>query len=175
MMHTPLLPPHEIEPPAERPLTDAENAALTHAFDGLKAALASQQTPRRVAQTLQWAMRERIETTRRQRWQSRVAHWFAPGLGLAASVGMAAWITLLPQPLATVTPPSAFIDTPFIALGPLESIAIEARPRLIQTEVPRMWLAEFGVAVNPETANEKIHAEMLIGAAGQPLAVRFAP
>jgi hypothetical protein len=164
-----------MEQPAERPLTDAENAQLANAFAGLKEALGDQQAPQRVAQALQLAMRERVEAKRRQRWQSRVAHWFAPGLGLAASVGMAAWIALLPPPLAIVPPSSAFIDTPFIALGPLESIALEAKPRLIQTEVPRMWLAEFGVAVNPETASEKIHAEMLIGAAGQPLAVRFTP
>jgi hypothetical protein len=178
MTHSPQTPPEH-----EPALSNAERARVDEALAQLKHALSAHQSPERVTQVLTSAMQTRVTQTQRRRWQARVAQWFAPGLGLAASVGMAAWIVMLPPPLATVDPAPTMIDTwsdapsaaPFIALGSLESIAIENKPRLIQTEVPRMWLAEFGVAVNPETANEKIHAEMLIGATGQPLAVRFTP
>lgn len=167
--------PPTTPPESNLALSSVESAQLDAALDQLKQAMDTHQTPDRVTQALKSAMQAQIEQTRRQRWQARVAQWFAPGLGLAASVGMAAWITLLPAPLAPVDPSPAMMDTPFIALRSLESIAVENKPRLIQTELPRMWLAEFGIAVNPETANERIHAEMLVGATGQPLAVRFVP
>lgn len=170
--------PTHTPPESDIALSSVESAELDAALGQLKQAMDVQRTPDRVTQALKSAMQTQIEQTRRQRWQARVAHWFAPGLGLAASVGMAAWITLLPAPLDPVNPvgpPPVMTDTPFIALRSLESIAVENKPRLIQTEMPRMWLAEFGIAVNPETANERIQAEMLVGATGQPLAVRFVP
>ncbi|MEO8386532.1 MAG: hypothetical protein ABI583_14880 [Betaproteobacteria bacterium] len=111
------------------------------------------------------------------------AQWFAPGFALAASAGMSAWMVLAPmaQPaldsasyLAAIDSASV-ADTPFIALQSLEQIAIEPRPRLIETDVPRVWLASYGVAVSPESASDSLRAEMLVSASGQPLAMRFLP
>jgi hypothetical protein len=66
-------------------------------------------------------------------------------------------------------------QSPFIALQSLEQIALEPRARVVQTTVPRMILAAYGVPVSPEVAGETMRAEMLVSANGQPLAMRFIP
>ncbi len=110
-------------------------------------------------------------------WQHVFAHssrWFAPGLGFAASVSMAMWMLLMPAHRASVPLASPTADTPFFALQSLEQIALEPAPTVIETRVPRMWLASYGMPVDPETAAESVRAQVLMSAAGQPLAVRFA-
>ncbi len=116
---------------------------------------------------------------RKQRLRERMARWFAPGLGLAASIGMAAWITLMPMHQAAIDNSAgdvdvAFNNSPFIALQSLEQIALEPSPKLVETTMPRMMLASYGVPVSPESANDMVHAQMLVSASGQPLALRFA-
>ena len=110
-------------------------------------------------------------------WQHVFAHssrWFAPGLGLAASVSMVTWMLLTPAHRASVPLASPTADRPFFALQSLEQIALEPSPTMIETRVPRMWLASYGMPVNPETAAESVRAQVLMSAVGQPLAVRFA-
>lgn len=121
----------------------------------------------------------------KKRHSERLAQWFAPGFALAASVGMSAWMVLAPMAGPALDSaagaPYALAharvsqDAPFIALQSLEQIAMEPHPRLIETAVPRMWLAPYGVPVSPELAGESLRAEMLISANGQPLAMRFLP
>jgi hypothetical protein len=110
---------------------------------------------------------------------SQLTHWLAPGAALAASVGMALWVAVgtVTMPEAGLTANVSFTnsDAPFIALQSLDRIALEPSPRLIETIVPKMLLASYGVAISPETAGDQIHAQMLVSAAGQPLALRFAP
>ncbi len=111
----------------------------------------------------------------------RIAQWFAPGFALAASVGMSAWMVLAPMAGPAIDSGAgaayaiASADTPFIALQSLEQIALEPQPRLIETAVPRTWLASYGVPVSPERADDSLRAEMLVSANGQPLAMRFLP
>ncbi|MBL8525639.1 MAG: hypothetical protein JNN20_18310 [Betaproteobacteria bacterium] len=117
----------------------------------------------------------------KKRRREILAQWFAPGFALAASVGMSAWMVLAPmaQPALDAGPDAmtmlANAETPFIALQSLEQIALEPQPRLIETAVPRMWLASYGVPVSPEVAGDSLRAEMLVSASGQPLAMRFLP
>lgn len=108
------------------------------------------------------------------------SQWFAPGLALAASIGMAAWMAF--APLARVELPQGApytlrgeSDAPFVALQSLEQIAAEPAPRVVTAAVPRMWLASYGVPVNPEIAGDSVRAQMLVSANGQPLAMRFVP
>ena len=61
----------------------------------------------------------------------------------------------------------------FIALDSFERIEAEPAPRLVETEVPRTMLAAFGLPAAPENAGEAVRAEMLIGAGGEPLALRL--
>jgi hypothetical protein len=117
----------------------------------------------------------------KKRRREVLAQWFAPGFALAASVGMSAWMVLAPmaQPALDAGPDAmamlANAETPFIALKSLEQIALEPQPRLIETAVPRMLLASYGVPISPEVAGDSLRAEMLVSANGQPLAMRFLP
>jgi hypothetical protein len=116
--------------------------------------------------------------SRERRWREVLGQWFAPGFALTASIGLAAWMMLLPTAqlgMPRDTTPSAGSDTPFIALQSLEQIALEPKPRLVETTVPRVWLASYGVPVSPEVAGESMRAEMLVSSDGQPLAMRFLP
>jgi hypothetical protein len=61
----------------------------------------------------------------------------------------------------------------FIALESPERIEQEPAPRMVETEVSRSSLAPLGVPLTPENAGDTVRAEMLLGADGQPLAVRL--
>jgi hypothetical protein len=123
---------------------------------------------------------------RRQAWLTALSQWFAPVTALAASVVMGIWVSLsllLPTghiPPVEITDATSQIDNtgrdnsaPFFALQSLEQISLEPNPRLIETQIPKMMLTSMGVTVPPEMAAESLRAEMLVSAAGQPLALRF--
>jgi hypothetical protein len=61
----------------------------------------------------------------------------------------------------------------FIALESLDRIEREPAPRVVETEVSRSSLAPLGIPLTPENAGDTVKAEMLLGADGQPLAVRL--
>ena len=62
---------------------------------------------------------------------------------------------------------------PFLALKPLERIALEPQATVVTTEFPRALLAQWGLPVSPERAGEPVRAEMLYSAEGEALAVRL--
>ena len=165
-------------------LTSAQEKLLDLQLTGLRAATAHIDTPPRVEAALMAAfqLQSRGTQARNRRWREFVLQWFAPGIALAASAGMSAWMVLAPMARPVLdpalnpgTPVADFTsaDTPFIALQSLEQIALEPRPRVIETSIPRMWLASYGIAISPDTAGESMRAEMLVSANGQPLAMRF--
>lgn len=178
-------------PAHETPLSPAVQSELGN----LKRHIETLATPERVEENLMRAfaahaarsasnsathLNERPAVSRTPRgWAAQLTHWLAPGAALAASIGMALWVAVstVTMPEASLTNSASFInsDAPFIALQSLDRIALEPSPRLIETIVPKMLLASYGVAVSPETAGDQIHAQMLVSAAGQPLALRFAP
>jgi len=183
--------------------TAEQERLLDERLDGLRAASESLAAPAHLEEQLLAAFRAHQAThDATQRASKRrgeiIAQWFAPGIALAASVGMSAWMVLAPMarpmldrdaPAAASTRMSAemnaqmsapmfaqaFADTPFIALQSLEQIALEPQPRLLEADVPRAWLAAYGVPVNPEMAGDSMRAEMLVSTNGQPLAMRFLP
>ena len=113
-----------------------------------------------------------------------ISQWFAPGVAIAASVGMASWMMLSPLSQAgnearadavAALAIASEASNPFIALQSLERIALEPTPRLIAANVPRTSLAAYGVPINPETAGQSVRTEMLVAADGLPLAMRFLP
>ena len=70
--------------------------------------------------------------------------------------------------------PAPRADTgPFLALKPLERIALEPGTTVVTTEFPRALLADWGLPVSPDRAGEPVRAEMLYSADGEPLAVRL--
>jgi hypothetical protein len=105
----------------------------------------------------------------------RPAFWWIPPLALAAAVMLVTWIVRAPAPpspsdgadSAPVDP-----DGPFLALRPLERIALDGTT-VVDTQFPRALLAGWGLPVAPERAAEPVHAQMLYSAEGEPLAVRI--
>ncbi len=111
-------------------------------------------------------------------WRSRLAGllaWrvLAPGGGVAAALlaALVMWQQGV-RPDAGAPYAMAANDT-FIALQPVERIAQERAPRMVETDVPVIALAALGVAVTPQNADQTVRAEMLVGADGQPLALRL--
>lgn len=181
-----------MSPPLRHPRTDQpaqitpeQEQMLDRSFDALREETEALAAPARLEADLMAAFRKHhLRRAAQQRWRDALGQWFAPGFALAASLGMSAWMVLAPMAQVaapgnpmTIAPddPAAGAEAPFIALQSLEQIALEPRPRLVETAVPRMLLASYGVPVSPESAGDSVHAELLVSANGQPLAMRFRP
>ena len=143
----------------------------------LRAALAGVDAPRCVEKELMQAFTHQFAPA--QPWYRRLGllEWSAAGVCAAVSVGVLG-LLLVPPHLAGGLPdasPLVRIDNgaAFIALDSFERIEAEPAPRLVETEVPRTLLATLGLPVTPENAGEAVRAEMLIGAGGEPLALRL--
>lgn len=99
---------------------------------------------------------------------------------MVATVAVVSWMVRHPavQPAAEpafefYTEPAPQPASPFLALKPLERIALEPQARVVATEFPRELLAQWGLPVAPERAGEPVRAEMLYSAEGEPLALRI--
>jgi len=106
---------------------------------------------------------------------SRPRLWWMPPLALAATIAMVSWIIRGPDPRAVAPSAQSFESEPgpFLALKPLERIALEPGTTMVATEFPRALLADWGLPVSPDRAGEPVRAEMLYSADGEPLAVRL--
>ncbi len=153
-------------------------ARLTERLDELKAALAATGAPARLEDGLVGAFRVQAG---RQRRAARPRLWWMPPLAMVATLAVVSWMVRNPavQPAAEpafefVTLPAAGRDPgPFLALKPLERIALEPQATVVATEFPREMLAQWGLPVAPERAGEPVRAEMLYSAEGEPLALRI--
>ena len=113
---------------------------------------------------------------RREHRAPRPRLWWMPPLALAATVAIVSWMIRAPLPPLVRAPatPSAEVDAgPFLALKPLERIALEPGTTLVTSEFPRALLADWGLPVSPDRAGEPVRAEMLYSADGEALAVRL--
>ena len=151
------------------PDLDARLGALRSALDGLD-------TPRCVEKELMQAF---AAGTARKPWYRRLnlPEWLAAGAGSFAAVAVLG-LLLLPPRLAgglDGAPPLLRFDdgAAFVALDGLEQFDRETAPRLVEAEVPRTMLAALGVPVTPENAGDAVLAEILVGASGEPLALRL--
>ena len=149
----------------------AQNTLLDLRFDQVKRELALHTAPDSIEQAL-------LERFRKQRHAaSRPCLWWMPPLALAATVALVSWMVRAPltaPQLASVAPAALENDPgPFLALKPLERIALEPGTTVVSTEFPRALLADWGLPVSPDRAGEPVRAEMLYSAEGEPLAVRL--
>ena len=156
--------------PTINPLHDAY---LTSRLDELKGEIARVKVPDALEAALAAEFRKRHRKARRP------ALWWMPPLALAATVALVSWMVHAPIVLQQSTPAAnslAAVDTdpgPFLALRPLERIALEPGATVVATEFPRALLADWGLPVSPERAADPVRAEMLYSAQGEPLAVRL--
>lgn len=140
---------------------------LDAALAQLRSDSADLHTPLGVEQTLLAAFARQL---RPRPWYRR--------LGAVSGLASAALATLLVLALPHGAPPAmptavAESGGEFIALDSAERIAQEPAPRLIETDVARAVLAPLGVTSSPDNAGELVRAQMLVGADGQPLALRL--
>src|SRR5437763_16845026 len=113
---------------------------------------------------------------RRQHAMRRPWRWWMPPLALAATVALVTWMLRgpMPRPVVPEALPARAADAgPFLALKPLERIALEPGTRVVTTEFPRALLADWGLPVAPDRAAEPVRAETLYSADGEALAIRL--
>ena len=149
-----------------------QDAFLTSRLDELKGELARMHAPDALEAPLLAQFRKRNARAKRP------ALWWMPPLALAATVALVSWMVKAPLAVTNETPVEQLIagesdPGPFLALRPLERIALEPGATVVATEFPRALLADWGLPVSPERAGEPVRAEMLYSAQGEPLAVRL--
>lgn len=141
----------------------------------LRTALAGVDAPRCVEKELMQAFAQ--EFARQRPWYRRLGllEWSASAACVLVCVAVLGLLALPPRLGGSDVQPLVRIDNgaAFIALDSFERIDAEPAPRLVETEVPRTMLAALGLPVTPENAGEAVRAEMLIGAGGEPLALRL--
>ena len=157
-------------------MTPNDNPDLDARLGALRSALAGLDTPRCVEKELMQAF---AAVAAPQPWYRRLnlPEWLAAGAGSFAAAAVLG-LMLLPPRLAggpNGAPPLLRFDdgAAFVALDGFDRIDRETEPRLVEAEVPRTMLAALGVPVTPETAGERVLAEILVGASGEPLALRL--
>jgi hypothetical protein len=152
-------------------------------FDALRADMAKLDAPRGVEKELMQAFARQFP---QKRWYQKLApgsalkRWALAG-GLSTVVtAVTVFSLMLHNPRLAVDPdarsrPLVSRDGGglFIALESPERIEQEPAPRMVETEVSRSSLAPLGIPLTPENAGDTVKAEMLLGADGQPLALRL--
>jgi hypothetical protein len=155
------------------------DARVADRLDELKAALADVGAPAHLEPALVDAFRDRRD---RSRSAAAPRLWWMPPLAMVAAVAVVSWMVRNPASPPVAEPPMVEPMTqaaadgdagPFLALKPLERIALEPQATVVATEFPRALLAQWGLPVSPERAGEPVRAEMLYSAEGEPLALRI--
>lgn len=152
-------------------LDPGQSTLLDLRLDEVKRELALHAAPDAIEEALGARFRQRKARAKRPML------WWMPPLALAATVGIVSWMVRAPlhtPRVASVAPAATESDPgPFLALRPLERIALEPGTTVVSTEFPRALLADWGLPVSPDRAGEPVRAEMLYSADGEPLAVRL--
>lgn len=158
--------------PTDSMLEPGQDTLLDLKLDQARGALAAVHAPAEIEDALVARFRKTPPAA-----AARPRLWWIPPLALAATVALVSWMIRGPIPAHTTLaalPPVAEGDPgPFLALRPLERIALEPGTTVRTTEFPRALLADWGLPVSPDRAGEPVRAEMLYSADGEPIAVRL--
>jgi hypothetical protein len=109
----------------------------------------------------------------RRTHRKRPTLWWMPPLALAATLAVVSWMVRTPHIAAPGVQVAQADPGPFLALRPLERIALEPGATVVEAEFPRALLADWGLPVAPDRAAEPVRAELLYSAEGEALAVRI--
>mgnify|MGYP005809516243 CR=1 FL=1 len=145
-------------------------------WEAARRMLAQAAPPDRVEQALLRAFAKRHAP---QPWYRRwdihmVASWV--GIGALGCVLAIVGMSLVPagsQP-ARVERVLAAADVGFVSLVPPERMAAAVNPQLKQADLPRSALVQMGIPIVADAPNELVHAELMVAATGEPLAIRLA-
>ena len=158
---------HTIPP---SPLLPAEEILLDSRLDDVKRALGAIKAPGAIEDALVARFRAHRKPSTRPKL------WWVPPLALAATIALVSWMVRTPLPVAPtgeILAAATEDPGPFLALKPLDRIALEPSTTVVATEFPRALLADWGLPVSPDRAGEPVRAEMLYSAEGEPLAIRL--
>jgi hypothetical protein len=95
-----------------------------------------------------------------------------PWAGIACVGGLLALAAAGLRPVPPM-PAVALAGDGFVALVPTERIAA-AQPELREADLPRQALVQLGIPIVADAPDEMVHAELLVAASGEPLAIRLA-
>ena len=157
---------------------DGRNAADGRApeWEAARRTLAQVAPPDHVEQALLRAFAKRhAPRPWYRRWDiDAVASWAGIGaVGCAlAIVGMSLLGTDRPSP--HVVRVLAAADVGFVSIVPPERMAAAVNPQLKQADIPRSTLVQMGIPIVADAPNELVHAELMVAATGEPLAIRLA-
>ena len=156
--------------------TEVRDPVLAAPLDALRAATAGLGAPRGVEKELMAAFARQHAPRPWYRRLSPLQWGLAGGSGSLLTLALLFLVVLkAPPPALQGAQPALDFDNggAFVALESLERIEQETAPRIVETDVPRSALASLGVPVTPENAGEPVRAQMLVSAAGEPLALRL--
>ena len=107
-----------------------------------------------------------------RRWSfDALAQW----AGTGALACMVAIVVAAVAPGGTAQPAlAAAAQDGFLSLVPAERLDAAIHPRLQRADVPRRLLVQMGIPIAADAPDELVHAEMLVAATGEPLAIRLA-
>lgn len=148
----------------------SQEALLDLRLGELRRAMQEVNAPAPLEAALATAFRRAHDQRRRPRL------WWMPPLALAATIGIVSWMirgVTPPQPAANPAAIEEAEGEPFLALRPLERIALEPGTTVVTAEFPRSLLADWGLPVSPDRAGEPVRAEMLYSRDGEALAIRL--
>ena len=109
----------------------------------------------------------------RRTHRKRPTLWWLPPIAMAATLAVVSWMVRAPHLADPGVQLAAADPGPFLALRPLERIALEPGATVVETEFPRALLADWGLPVSPDRAAEPVRAELLYSPDGEALAVRI--
>jgi hypothetical protein len=160
------------------PTPDPERDWLEAGLVGLKAEMARVQAPR----GLEGDLRARFRAGRLARpalpaWRVLLQQFVVPAV--AIGVVLALFVPFFSEGLlapdlsgeAELSPPTV---TPFFALGDSRKVLDPRLGVIVATELPRQTLLDFGLPIDPGQVSQPVKADVLVGAGGEILAVRFA-
>ena len=158
---------------------DTRDPALPAPFDALRQEMATRNTPPGVKKELMAAFASPSPAPLVPAIVADARWGMAGGIGSTAAVLMVFMLALHGQRAARDDAGAPLIGrddsgAAFIALASFDRIEQEPAPRVVEATVPRTALASLGVPVSPENAGDAVHAEMLVGFDGRPLALRLA-
>jgi hypothetical protein len=110
-----------------------------------------------------------------RRWDiDAVASW--AGIGALGCVLAIVGMSLLPgEPRSPhVVRVLAAADVGFVSIVSPERMAAAVNPQLKQADLPRSALVQMGIPIVADAPNELVHAELMVAATGEPLAIRLA-
>lgn len=87
--------------------------------------------------------------------------------------GLATRPTAAAAPAIASNPQTKEVTTDFVALGYGSALDLQDGGQLVRVELPRSALVRFGLPMNMDRADERVKADVLVGADGLARAIRF--